>query len=537
MSNVSKIEKLKSLTKRNIIKSRDLSEINNSSWKQAKPYSEIPGPKPLPFVGNTWRFIPFIGDYKIRSIDQLTLKLYKKYGPIVKIEGLLGRPDMVFLYDADEIEKVFRNEELMPYRPSMPSLNYYKHVLRKDFFGNSAGVIAVHGKDWYDFRTRVQKPMLQPQTAKLYAKTIEETADVFVEKSKRLRNNLSEVPFNYLNEIHKWSLESLAKIALDVNLGCLDEPPNPETQILINAVVSFFEKVPILELKVPFWRVFNTPTWKQYIHSLDTITNIAMKHINAAIENLNDKNINNIDNNASLLQRILAMNNDPKIASILALDMFLVGIDTTSSAVASIMYQLAKHPKVQENLYKEVKTVLPSENDKLTVQKLENMIYLKSVIKETLRMYPVVIGNGRCMTRNNVISGYQIPEGVQVVFQHYAISNSEKYFKRSSEFLPERWLKNTTNEEKQDFVKSFNNENTNAPCEFDKNSVHPFASLPFGYGRRMCLGRRFAELEIQTVIAKMIKSFKIEYHYGDLKYHIDTMYIPNGPLKFKLIDR
>ena len=62
MSNVSKIEKLKSLTKRNIIKSRDLSEINNSSWKQAKPYSEIPGPKPLPFVGNTWRFIPFIGE-------------------------------------------------------------------------------------------------------------------------------------------------------------------------------------------------------------------------------------------------------------------------------------------------------------------------------------------------------------------------------------------------------------------------------------------------------------------------------------------
>lgn len=55
-----------------------------------------------------------------------------------------------------------------------------------------------------------------------------------------------------------------------------------------------------------------------------------MKHINAAIENLNDKNINNIDNNASLLQRILAMNNDPKIASILALDMFLVGIDTVS---------------------------------------------------------------------------------------------------------------------------------------------------------------------------------------------------------------
>lgn len=86
----------------------------------------------------------YIGDYKVTEIDKLSLRLWKEYGDIVKIEKLLGRPDMVFLYDADEIEKVFRNEELMPHRPSMPSLNYYKHVLRKDFFGELAGVIAVY---------------------------------------------------------------------------------------------------------------------------------------------------------------------------------------------------------------------------------------------------------------------------------------------------------------------------------------------------------------------------------------------------------
>lgn len=48
---------------------------------------------------------------------------------------------------------------------------------------------------------------------------------------------------------------------------------------------------------------------------------------------------------------------------------------------------------------------------------------------------------------------------------------------------------------------------------------HPFASLPFGYGRRMCLGRRFAELEIQTIIAKVMEllnrfSFSNDYFSG-----------------------
>lgn len=73
----------------------------------------------------------------------VSTKLREQYGDIVKIAGILGRPDMVFLYDADEIEKVFRTEDHLPYRPSMPSLNYYKHVLRKDYFQDSPGLIAV----------------------------------------------------------------------------------------------------------------------------------------------------------------------------------------------------------------------------------------------------------------------------------------------------------------------------------------------------------------------------------------------------------
>lgn len=59
------------------------------------------------------------------------------------------------------------------------------------------------------------------------------------------------------------------------------------------------------------------------------------------------------------------------------------------------------------------------------------------------------------------------------------MGNSDKYFDDSHEFRPERWLKS---------------------CG---KAYHPYASLPFGHGRRMCLGKRFADLEIQTVIAKV----------------------------------
>lgn len=69
--------------------------------------------------------------------------LREEYGKIVKVSGLIGHPDLLFVFDGDNIQKVFRREEIMPHRPSMPSLHYYKGHLQKEFFEGNAGVIGV----------------------------------------------------------------------------------------------------------------------------------------------------------------------------------------------------------------------------------------------------------------------------------------------------------------------------------------------------------------------------------------------------------
>lgn len=52
------------------------------------------------------RFAPIIGQFKISDIATMSFLLHQVYGKIVKVGGLIGRPDLVFVYDADEIEKV-----------------------------------------------------------------------------------------------------------------------------------------------------------------------------------------------------------------------------------------------------------------------------------------------------------------------------------------------------------------------------------------------------------------------------------------------
>lgn len=84
-----------------------------------------------------------VGQHKIEQLDKVMLQLHEVYGKIVKVSGLIGHPDLLFIYDGDEIRNTFRREEVLPHRPAMPSLHYYKGVLHKDFFGDCPGIIGV----------------------------------------------------------------------------------------------------------------------------------------------------------------------------------------------------------------------------------------------------------------------------------------------------------------------------------------------------------------------------------------------------------
>ncbi|TMW40880.1 hypothetical protein DOY81_014040 [Sarcophaga bullata] len=113
-------------------------------------------------------------------------------------------------------------------------------------------------------------------------------------------------------------------------------------------------------------------------------------------------------------------------------------------------------------------------------------------------MYPVVIANGRSLQSDAVINNYHIPKGTHVIFPHLVVSNDPTYFPEPKKFLPERWLK------QNDVAMAQSSEKGNMEtCPHNGHKIHPFVSLPFGFGRRMCVGRRFAEIELHTLLAKV----------------------------------
>ncbi|GLV35346.1 Cytochrome P450 301a1 [Carabus blaptoides fortunei] len=461
--------------------------------------------------------LPFIGQYDISDFGKLTKDFNERYGRICKFSKLVGRPDLLFIFDADEIEKIYRQEGDTPYRPSVPCLVKYKSVVRHDFFGDLPGVVGVHGEPWRQFRTRVQKPILQLQTVRKYIEPIENTTNYFIQRMLEMKDENDEMPADFDNEIHKWSLECIGRVALDVRLGCLDPnlAVNSEPQKIINAAKYALRNVAILELKFPFWRYIPTPLWTKYVNNMDYFVEVCMKYINQAMERLKTKDVKD-ETELSLIERILASEPNPRTAAILALDLILVGIDTISMAICSILYQLATRPAEQEKLHSELARILPDPNTPLTTKLLDQMVYLKAFVKEVFRMYSTVIGNGRTLQTDMIICGYHIPKGIQVIFPTLVTGQMEEFVSNSDTFMPERWMKRQ---------------------EGGNHFIHPFASLPYGHGARVCLGRRFADLEIQILLAKLIRSYKLEYHHEPLDYKVTFMYAPDGDLKFKMNKR
>ncbi len=59
---------------------------------------------------------------------------------------------------------------------------------------------------------------------------------------------------------------------------------------------------------------------------------------------------------------------------------------------------------------------------------------------------------------------------------------------------------------------------------------------PFGHGPRMCIGKRFAELEIQIGICKLLQNFRVESDQEDVRVVTKMINVPNKNLKFKFVD-
>lgn len=112
--------------------------VIDESWATARPYKDVPGPSLFDVVK---LFRPG-GSFKDKHFSDIQEELKNRYGNLVKMPGFLGKKDVLFVYEPEDFEKIFRTEGQYPIRRGFDSVTYYRTEIRKDLFNITGGLIA-----------------------------------------------------------------------------------------------------------------------------------------------------------------------------------------------------------------------------------------------------------------------------------------------------------------------------------------------------------------------------------------------------------
>ncbi|GMS89053.1 hypothetical protein PENTCL1PPCAC_11228, partial [Pristionchus entomophagus] len=163
--------------------------------------------------------------------------------------------------------------------------------------------------------------------------------------------------------------------------------------------------------------------------------------------------------------------------------MLLAGFETTSNSLSYLTHFLANYPDVQEKMRDEIDREITGEI--VEYDSLVNLKYTESVIRESLRHYPLAsfVVNRECVKATEVC-GHQLEEGDMIMTDSWSLHmDKEIWGEDAEEFRPERWL--------------------------EESSRPRVAFQSFGEGPRMCIGMRLAYMEEKIVLAHLMKNFVI----------------------------
>ncbi|XP_058085704.1 cytochrome P450 71AU50-like [Magnolia sinica] len=171
----------------------------------------------------------------------------------------------------------------------------------------------------------------------------------------------------------------------------------------------------------------------------------------------------------------------------LLMDVVVGGTETTSTTVEWALSELMYHPHIMRKVQDELEKVV-GKNNTVEESHLRKLHYLDAVLKEVLRLHPVLpLLIPRRPSASCNVGGYTIPKDTRVLVNAWAIHRDPDAWDRPFEFRPERFLTEAT---KSDF------------------NGNDFRYIPFGSGRRICAGLPLAEKMLMHVLASLLHSFE-----------------------------
>ena len=161
------------------------------------------------------------------------------------------------------------------------------------------------------------------------------------------------------------------------------------------------------------------------------------------------------------------------------------GTETTALMLAWALYLTSAHPEVADQIRHEASSVFGDREPGLP--DYLKLTYTRNVIQETMRMYPPIWSLARKAEAGDVIGGHDIEAGDTIVLGTYVVHHNPRYWDHPDRFDPDRFASDRA------------------------KGRAPYSYLPFGGGKRACIGSAMSQIEAALALSLFLRDFEFEY--------------------------
>nr|QWK52287.1 cytochrome P450 71A28 [Isatis tinctoria] len=429
-----------------------------------------PSPWRLPVIGNLHQ----LSLHPHRSLRSLSLRL----GPIMLLH--FGRVPILVVSSADVAHDVMKTHDLkFANRPKTKAVDIIMNGGRDVAFSS-------YGEYWRQMKSVCSIHLLSKKMVRSFENVRKEEVLTMMEELEKASSSSLPVNLSESLELLNMSNNVISRIAMGRKYSSEENPRDFENQL--RTIMELLGAFPVGDY-IPGL------AWIDKIRGLDRKMEEVSKTFVEFLERVVQEHVDEGENKETfdfvdMLLRIQREKTDGfelHISDIrlIILDIFLGGTTTTFTAVDWAMMLLIRHPKCMKKLQDEIRTY---SRHKLYVseEEVDDMKYLKAVIKEVLRLHPpgpLLIP--RQLSEDVKLKGYDIAAGTQVIINAWAIHrDTATWGPDAEEFKPERHL--------------------DLPLDF---SGQDFKFIPFGSGRRLCPGIGFAMSLTEVTLANLVNRF------------------------------
>ncbi|KAF9230941.1 cytochrome P450 [Melanogaster broomeanus] len=434
------------------------------------PHPLPPGPPPLPIVGNVRGINP--------NEPWLTYSEWSKvYGDL--LYSRFFNQDIIII-NSEKISKDLLEHRSNNYstRPNMITIALFGADFNTAFLP--------HGEKW-----RLQRRFFH-QTLK--PDCVSRFVPVLQSKAHELLRGLLESPELYIDHLFQYSLSvSLNSVydydplsANDHMVDIIGRGTKLVKDVVTPNVAAILEAFPII-LTIPSWFPGmgikrNAALCRKW--SKDVIE-LPFKH---ALQRMNEGStapsmVFDALRKSEQKEAAPGWLQDLKDAAATALT---AASETSDSALTTFFLAMVLNPEVQDKANAQIDAVVGKHRIP-TLDDRPSLTYIDAIMRETLRWNPIIpLSMPHAVVNDDVYDGYHIPKGATVLTNIWSMTHNESKYPKPLEFIPERFL--------------------NPDGTLTSDDV---LNIAFGFGRRTCVGRHFADITLWSAMSMILTLFKL----------------------------